>query len=367
MIAWQPDSPFNELPPPPGADVLETRAVLKSAIAANTALAKLDQAVVSIPNPTVLINSIPLLEAQASSEIENIVTTTDELFRHLDDDAGADPATRETLRYRTALKVGFDRTMERGLTAATAIDVCSTIKGREMQIRAIPGTRIGNPVTGEVTYSPPEGRDLAEAKLSEWERFVHADDGMDPLVRMAVAHYQFEAIHPFADGNGRTGRILNVMLLIEAGLLRMPVLYLSRYIIDTKNDYYRLLLAVTSEAAWEAWVLYVLAGIERTSNDTLRKIEAIRALQDDFSVRARAVTRGGADSEFQSVLFEQPYCRINTVISRCGVSRPTATGWLNALVEAGLLQESKVGRDRLFINREFLRLLVRAEGPAVQS
>ncbi|MDI9894316.1 Fic family protein [Rhodococcus sp. IEGM 1381] len=231
----------------------------------------------------------------------------------------------------------------------------------------MPGTRIGNPVTGEVTYSPPEGRDLIEAKLSEWERFVHADDGMDPLVRMAVAHYQFEAIHPFADGNGRTGRILNVMLLIEAGLLRMPVLYLSRYIIDTKNDYYRLLLAVTSEAAWEAWVLYVLAGIERTSNDTLRKIEAIRALQDDFSVRARAVTRGGADSEFQSVLFEQPYCRINTVIARCGVSRPTATGWLNALVEAGLLQESKVGRDRLFINREFLRLLVRTEGPAGRS
>ena len=367
MTAWQPDTPYNQLPPPPGTEVLETRAVLKAALAANTALAKLDQAVVSIPNPTVLINSIPLLEAQASSEIENIVTTTDELFRHLDDDAGADPATRETLRYRTALKVAFDRTIERGLTTATAIDVCSTIKGREMQIRAIPGTRIGNPATGEVTYSPPEGRALIEEKLSEWERFVHADDGMDPLVRMAVAHYQFEAIHPFADGNGRTGRILNVMLLIEAGLLRMPVLYLSRYIIDTKNDYYRLLLAVTSEAGWEAWVLYVLAGIERTSNDTLRKIEAIRTLQEDFSHRARAVSKGGADSEFQSVLFEQPYCRINTVVSRCGVSRPTATSWLNALAKEGLLQENKVGRDRLFINREFLRILVRPEGTPVHG
>ncbi|KQU07384.1 addiction module protein [Rhodococcus sp. Leaf7] len=359
MAAWQPDIPFNELPPPPGADELETRAVLKAAIAANTALAKLDQAVVSIPNPTVLINSIPILEAQASSEIENIVTTTDELFRHLDDDAGADPATRETLRYRTALKVGFDRTTERGLTTSTAIDVCSTIKGREMQVRTIPGTRIGNPSTGEVVYSPPEGRALIEEKLSAWERFIHDDDGMDPLVRMAVAHYQFEAIHPFADGNGRTGRILNVMLLIEAGLLRMPVLYLSRYINDTKNDYYRLLLEVTSDAAWEAWVLYVLAGVERTSNDTLHTVHAIRALQEDFSHRARAVSKGGADSEFQSVLFEQPYCRISTVVSRCGVSRPTATSWLSALVGAGMLQESKVGRDRLFINREFLRLLVR--------
>jgi Fic family protein len=360
-MTWHPDAPYNELPSPPTADELETRAVLKATIRANTALAKLDQAVVSIPNPTVLINSIPLLEAQASSEIENIVTTTDELFRHLEDDSGADPATRETLRYRTALRVGFDRTVERGLTTATALDVCSTIKGRDMQVRSMPGTRIGNPTTRSVTYSPPEGRHLIEEKLSEWERFVHADDGMDELVRMAVAHYQFEAIHPFSDGNGRTGRILNVLMLVQAGLLRMPVLYLSRYIIDTKNDYYRLLLAVTSERAWEEWVLYILQGIERTSNATLRKIEAIRLLQDDFALRARAASKGGADSEFQSVLFEQPYCRIQTVVNRCGVSRPTATSWLGALVDAGLLQDRKVGRDRLFINREFLQLLVRSE------
>lgn len=366
MTAWRSDVPYNELPPPPGIGQLETYAVLKAAIGANAALAKLDQAVVSIPNPTVLINSIPLLEAQASSEIENIVTTTDDLFRHLEDDAGADPATRETLRYRTALRVGFERTVDRGLTTSAALDVCSTIKGREMQIRALPGTRIGNPVTGEVAYSPPEGRALIEGKLSEWERFIHSDDGMDPLVRMAAAHYQFEAIHPFADGNGRTGRILNVMMLVEAGLLRMPVLYLSRYIIDTKNDYYRLLLAVTSDGAWEAWLLYILAGIEQTSVDTLRKIEALRALQDDFGQRARAASRGGADSIFQSVLFEQPYCRINTVISRCGVSRPTATAWLSALVDAGMLQEAKVGRDRLFINREFLDLFVRPESSAGQ-
>lgn len=198
-------------------------------------------------------------------------------------------------------------------------------------------------------------------KLSEWEKFIHADDDMDPLVCMAAAHYQFEAIHPFSDGNGRTGRILNVLMLVDAGLLRLPVLYLSRYIIDTKNDYYRLLLAVTAESAWEEWVLYVLAGIEQTSRYTLRKIEAIRELQESFSRRARAVSKGGADAEFQSVLFEQPYCRINTVVHRCGVSRPTATAWLGALSEAGMLQDVKIGRDRLFINREFLRLLARRE------
>lgn len=361
MTDWRPDSPHNKLPPPPRADALETRAVLKQAIAANKALAQLDQAVISIPNPAVLINTIPLLEAQASSEIENIVTTTDDLFRHLDDDAGADPATRETLRYRTALRTGFEQTLDRGLTSATARAVCSTIKGREMDIRALPGIRIGNPATGEVTYSPPEGREVIAQKLSEWEQFIHADDDMDPLVRMAAAHYQFEAIHPFSDGNGRTGRILNVLMLVEAQLLQLPVLYLSRYIILTKNDYYRLLLAVTERSAWEEWVLYILKGIELTSRATLKKIIAIRDLQDDFTRRARAVSRGAADSEFQAVLFEQPYCRINVVMKRCDVSRPTATSWLNALVSAGLLQDLKVGRDRLFINREFLQLLVRRE------
>ena len=361
MSAWQPDRPYNELPAPPGGDELETRRVLKAAIGANTALGQLDQAVVSIPNPTVLINSLPVLEAQASSEIENIVTTTDELFRHLDDEAGADLATRETLRYRTALRVGFEMINERGLTAATASAICSIIKGHEMKVRAVPGTRIGNPVSGDVTYSPPDGRDVLLEKLSTWERFIHADDGLDPLIRMAAAHYQFEAIHPFSDGNGRTGRILNVLMLVEAGLLRLPVLYLSRYIIDTKNDYYRLLLAVTAESAWEEWVLYILTGIEQTSRHTLRKVAAIRALQDDFSRRARAITRGGADSEFQSVLFEQPYCRITTVMNRCNVSRPTATSWLNALADNGMVQNVKIGRDRLFINREFLQLLVRRE------
>lgn len=361
VSAWDPERPYNDLPAPPSADDLETRRVLKAAIGANAALAQLDQAVASIPNPTVLINAIPILEAQASSEIENIVTTTDELFRHLEDEAGADPATRETLRYRTALRVGFDRTLERGLTTATASAICSIIKGREMKVRALPGTRIGRPGTNEVIYSPPEGRDVINEKLSEWERFIHADDGLDPLVRMAAAHYQFEAIHPFSDGNGRTGRILNVLMLMYAGLLRLPVLYLSRYIIDSKNDYYRLLLAVTAESAWEEWVLYVLAGIEVTSRYTLRKIAAIRRLQDDFNQRARAASRGGADAEFQSVLFEQPYCRIATVMERCDVSRPTATSWLTALTEAGLLQTVKIGRDRLFINREFLQLLTRHE------
>ncbi|NMO02657.1 Fic family protein [Gordonia sp. TBRC 11910] len=358
---WDPNTPFNALPPPPPADLLETRRVLKAAIGANAAVAKLNQAAKSIPNSTVLINTIPMLEAQASSEIENIVTTTDDLFRFLDDESSADSAVRETLRYRTALRVGSEHARERGLTAATATVVCSAVKGRDMRVRDLPGTRLANPVTMAVTYSPPEGRDTILDKLRSWEEFLHRADELDVLVRMAVAHYQFEAIHPFSDGNGRTGRILNILLLQEAELLHAPILYLSKYIISTKDEYYRRLLAVTSHGEWEEWILYMLRGVEATARSAARKVEAISDLQRDFALQARAVTRGGADSELQSVLFEQPYCRIGIVSQRCGVSRPTATSRLTALAKAGLLQDVKAGRDRLFINRQFLDLLVRRE------
>lgn len=361
MARWNPEKPYNSLPSPPAASVLESSAVLKAAITANRSLARLDQAAVSIPNPSVMINTIPLIEAQASSEIENIVTTTDNLFRFLDEDDSADHATRETLRYRTALRVGFGDTVRRPLTAATAVKICSTIKNREMRIRDLPGTRLAHPGTGAITYSPPEGPEVISRKLTEWETFVHADDGLDPLIRMAVAHYQFEAIHPFADGNGRTGRILNVLMLHQAGLLRSPILYLSRYIIETKDEYYRRLLAVTADGAWHDWILYLLRGVDVASQSALRKITAIRDLQDSFAHRAREVTRGGSDAVLLNVLFEQPYCRISVVVDRCGVSRPTATSWLTALSGAGLLEDVKVGRDRLFINRELLDVLSRRE------
>ncbi|MBU6245604.1 MAG: Fic family protein [Actinomycetales bacterium] len=354
---WHRDMPHNELPPPPPVEDLESRAVLKDAVAARVALARLDVAAASIPNPTVLINAIPLLEAQASSEIENIVTTTDALFRHAQDDAHADPPTKEALRYRTALRAGFEQVQSRGLTTSVAVQVCSTIKGHVMDLRSLPGTRIGNPLTGEIAYSPPEGRDLIARKLSEWESFVHADDGMDPLVRMAAAHHQFEAIHPFTDGNGRTGRILNILMLTDVGLLQQPLLYLSRYFIETKAEYYRLLLSVTAEGAWEDWIRYVLTGVAESSTSTLEKIGEIRTLQERFAHAARAVSRGSADSELQSALFEQPYCRITTVMERCDVSRPTATKWLESLLGAGLVSDVRVGRERLFINHELLEIL----------
>lgn len=360
-MSWSPEVPFNDLPPlPPEGFDLEPKPVLKATVGARTALATLAQAGQVLPNPNVLIRAVPLLEAQASSEIENIVTTADELFKHVDS-GGGDNATKEALRYRSALFAGVESIRSRPLTAATAARVCSELQGRDMAVRAVPGTRIANPTTREVVYAPPEGADLIRDKLSAWERFVHSDDDLDPLVRMAVAHYQFEAIHPFHDGNGRTGRVLNILMLIEAGLLRDPILYLSRAIIARKNDYYRLLRAVTAEDAWIEWILYMLDVVRESALSTTRKIGAIRTCQDDIAERARAATPGGRDAQFLAVLFEQPYSRINTVARRCDISRQTASSWLHALVDAGLLSDVKVGKELLFVNHEFLDVLTRPE------
>lgn len=360
-MPWSPELPFNELPPPPPPRIdLEPKSVLKATIEARTALATLAQAGQLLPDPNVLIHAVPLLEAQASSEIENIVTTADELFKHVDV-GGGDRATKEALRYRSALFAGFDAIGERPLSARTAAMICSRLQGRDMDVRAVPGTRIANPTTREIVYAPPEGADVIREKLTSWERFVHADDDLDPLVRMAIAHYQFEAIHPFHDGNGRTGRVLNILMLIEAGLLNDPILYLSRSIIARKNDYYRLLRAVTAEGAWIEWIRYMLEVVRESATSTTRKIGSIRTCQENIAERARAATPGGRDARFLAVLFEQPYCRIGSVVDRCEVSRQTASTWLHALVGAGLLQDVKIGRELVFVNHEFLDVLTRPE------
>lgn len=360
-MAWNPGIPYNDLPPlpPPGFD-LEPKSVLKATIEARAALATLAQAGRLLPNPHVLIHAVPLLEAQASSEIENIVTTADELFKHAES-GGGDHATKEALRYRSALFAGVDAIRRRPLTGGTAAAICSELQGREMKVRSVPGTRIANPTSRAITDAPPEGADVINQKLSEWERFVHGEDDLDPLVRMAVAHYQFEAIHPFHDGNGRTGRVINILMLIEAGLLDEPILYLSRSIIARKNDYYRLLRAVTAEDAWIEWIHYMLDAVRDSAESTIRKITSIRSCQDDIAERARAATIGGRDVQLLAVLFEQPYCRISTVVERCGVSRQTASSWLHALADAELLENVKVGRERLFVNHEFLEVLTRPE------
>ncbi len=356
---WTPTEPYNELRKPPVAS-LESRDVLKSTTEARAGLAALDQAVHRLPNPSILLNAVTLLEAQASSEIENIVTTTDELFQLASvEGTHANPATRETLRYRTALYTGIASLNSRPLSTTTATQVCSSVNGRDMQIRDLPGTFIGDPVAHTVRYTPPDGTVVIADKLDDWEGFVHGEHELDPLVVMAAAHYHFEAIHPFPDGNGRTGRILNILMLIESDLLREPVLYLSRYIIENKNEYYRLLLEVTKNSAWEEWILFMLEGVRQTAELILGLIDEIQALQEDFRTEMRAKTTVGANSDVLDLLFERPYCRIVDVIERSEVSRPTASKWLNELVSQSMLETVKVGRDRLFINSRLLKVLSR--------
>ena len=357
MTEWNPDAPYNSLSSLPPQVEIETKTILKATVAARAALARLDEAARTLRDPSVLINTIALLEAQASSEIENIVTTTDELFRWAENEAKAtDPATREALRYRSALRAGFETVIERPLSAAAAAEICSRVRGHDTRYRTGSGTYIGGP-HGRRVYTPPEGREVIVTKLAEWERFLHSATDLDPLVVMALTHYQFEAIHPFADGNGRTGRILNVLVLVQAGLLSLPILYLSRYIIRTKQQYYDLLLAVTRDGAWQGWVLYILEGVRQTADFTLAKIDGIRALQAVVHDEMAATLPRGVDADLLAALFEQPYLRIRAVRERCRVSRPTATKWLDALVTAGVLKELHVGRDRLFVNHRLLDVL----------
>ena len=252
MTDFNPSLPYNDLPDlPPPREQLETTAILKRCIEARVAVAELKQAAELIPNSAVLVNALPLLEAQASSEIENIVTTTDRLFEYADiAEDRADAATKEALRYRTALYEGTKMVQRGMLTTDMAIQICSIVKGMELDVRADSGTTLKSRMTGEVIYTPPVGQKLLLEKLDNWTRFMHEDTDIDPLVRMAVQHYQFEAIHPFVDGNGRTGRILNILFLVQHGLLDSPILYLSRFIIQNKAPYYRLIKKVTHEQDW---------------------------------------------------------------------------------------------------------------------
>jgi Fic family protein len=357
-MPFDPSRPYNSLPAlPPKAEV-ESRSVLKACIAARAALASLKTAGALIPNQTVLINSIPLLEAQASSEIENIVTTADRMFEFADvKSEQADPATKEALRYRTALRQGFDRLTKRPVATAMAVDICRTITGVDLDVRKTPGTKLVNSKTGAVIYTPPEGEDVLRKMLANWENWIHDAEDIDPLIRMAVMHYQFEAIHPFIDGNGRTGRVLNLLFLVEQGLLDIPILYLSRYINQHRQDYYRLLLAVTAEGGWEDWLGFMIEAVRETSEWTSQRIEAIRKLADETADQIRQKAPKIYSRELADLIFVQPYCRVANVVEANIAKRQTAAVYLEQLTGLGLLEKRKAGRENLYLNPAFLRLL----------
>ena len=349
--------PYNDLPDLPPAVLVETPRVLKECIAAHRALGRMRAAAMALPDQTILINAIPLLEAQASSQIENIVTTADALFRADVLERTDDPAVKEALRYRTALRHGVDAIEERPISTNLMIELCSIVTGVDTRIRATPGTTLRGDRTGEVVYTPPTGEGVLREKLAAWERFAHGASDLDPLVRIALLHYQFEAIHPFHDGNGRTGRILNLLLALRDDLLDTPILYLSGYILSTRGEYYRLLRAVTTDAAWEAWVLYLLEGIRLTAISTTTRIEIIRSLMISTAERVRREAPASSSPLLLEVIFSKPYCRISDVVDAGIAKRQRASVHLKELVRIGILEEYAVSRDRIFLHRDLLDAL----------
>ena len=363
MTDFNPEVPHNTLPnlPPPG-ELIETTQILKRCINARVALAELKQAAELIPNSAVLVNALPLLEARASSEIENIVTTTDKLFEFADiAEDRADAATKEALRYRTALYEGTKMVQRGMLTTDMAIQICSTIKGLELDIRSESGTTLKNRMTGKTIYTPPVGQQLLIEKLDNWADFMHRHTEFDPLVRLAVQHYQFEAIHPFADGNGRTGRILNILFLVEHGLLDSPILYLSRYIIQNKAAYYRLLQNVTSEQDWGPWIIFILDGVEETCTWTTDKIKSIRELMEHTGQFVQKSLPKIYSWELVELMFKQPYCRIGNLVENGIAKRQTASVYLKQLCDLGVLREIKSGRENIFVHPKYIELLTGEE------
>jgi Fic family protein len=355
------DRPFNDLPLLPPTLELETKAVLKQALSASRALAELKVAGALIPNQSVLLSTLGLQEAKVSSEIENIVTTNDELYRAFaDQEPTMNLATKEVLSYNKALWFGFEALRSgRPLSTRLIEEIGAIVKPSAGGIRRVPGTKIAN-TARETIYTPPDGESVIRDKLANLEKFLYAqsETELDPLIKMAVLHYQFEAIHPFSDGNGRTGRILNILYLIEAGLLEVPVLYLSRFIIENKTDYYNGLRAVTESEAWEAWVLYMLRAVEKTALETRQKILDIQALMQEISNLVREQLPKVYKKELIELIFHQPYTKIR-FLEQAGLAknRQAASDALRSLVSLDVLEGTKVGREWYFLNPRFLALL----------
>ena len=361
-MQFDPLKPYNELPLlPPKVDI-ETRSVLKKAISAGRALAELKGLGETIPNQAILVNSIVLQEAKASSEIENIITTHDALFQAFSAQTSQiDQATKEVLRYREALWEGFNALRERSLlTTNLFVRIVQTIRGNQAGIRNTPGTKVANAATGEVIFTPPEGETVIRDKLRNLEEYIHGESPVDPLVKLAIIHYQFEAIHPFTDGNGRTGRIVNILYLVLNGLLDLPVLYLSKYIIDRKSDYYQLLRGVTANGEWEPWVLYMLDAVEQTALHTKQKILAIRELvAETIRLVKEKLPSRVYSKELIEILFRQPYTKVQFLVDAGLAERKTAANYLKELEEAGIVVVRKIGKENLYLNVRLFELLSR--------
>lgn len=351
---------------PPTAD-LETVRVLKALNRASRALADLKGQAKTIPNQGILIDTLALQEAKASSEIENIVTTQDELFQaDLFPGDPQSPVAKEVALYRDALKLGFTRLRETDglIPNSVLIDVYQLLKGRTDGFRKTPGTALKNEQTGETVFVPPQDVRAIVDHMTALEQFVNDDDicDLDPLIKMALIHHQFESIHPFPDGNGRIGRILNVLYLTRAGLLEIPILYLSRYITRHKAAYYQKLQAARDDGAWEDWIVYMLDAVAETSVTTINLVTGIREQMVTVKHRMRNELPRLYSQELLNNLFRYPYTRIDYVQNDLDVTRQTAAKYLDTLAEHGFVEKHRSGKNNYFINVDLVHLFLEVSG-----
>lgn len=355
-----PEIPYNDLPLLPPSSNLESVKVLRQVTKAAVALAELKGLANTLPNPNILLNAVILKEARASSEIENIITTQDKLYQALSAKGiQIDNATKEVLRYREALLTGYSFIQKKGFISTNAIlQIQKVLEENNAGIRKLPGTALRNATNGKVIYTPPDGHEVLLKLMKNLEEYLNDDqDDLSPLIKMAVQHYQFESIHPFYDGNGRTGRILNVLYLILHRLLDSPVLYLSDYIIQHKSDYYRLLQEVRIKENWEEWILFILTGVEYTAKATIEQIGQINQVFEKIQEKVKKRIPKVYSKDLIELLFEHPYCKIEYVIDRLEVSRVTASKYLQELERIEVLQSKQVWKETLYVNKALFGLL----------
>ncbi|MBK9271488.1 MAG: Fic family protein [Saprospiraceae bacterium] len=353
--------PFNALPDLPPATHLETTEIFKATIRANKLLAELKGFCQTLPNPELLLNTIVLQESKESSAIENIVTTQDELYKAtLMGDKVKNQAAKEVLQYREAMYFGLSELDKTGLiTTNLLVGIMQKLRNTRDGIRRNPGTKLSKPISGQIVYTPPEGETIIREKLFTLERYINVSDGdsLDPLIKMALIHYQFEAIHPFSDGNGRAGRILNILYLIQQEMIGLPVLYLSKYIIENRSDYYRLLREVTEQNNWIDWVLYVVNGVAETSQSTLIKIKRIIELKANAENDLKSALGSSFSRDLNDLLFSFPYIKIGVLDENGIAKRQTASRYLKEIEKAGWLSSVQVWKETYYINHNLIKIL----------
>ena len=358
MAVFNKDIPYNDLPLLPPKKELETTAVLRKTISASRALSKLNGAITNLPNPRLFLDTIHLQEAKASSEIENIITTNDDLYQAIVADKKFDnPAAKEVISYKEALWHGLEQLEKKPIiTTNLCIEIVQRIKQNTSEIRKTSGTTLSNSQGGTI-YTPPSGESIIRDKLANLEKFINEPSKLDPLIKMALMHYQFEAIHPFADGNGRTGRILLLLYLKLEKLLDVPAIYLSEYIINNKAAYYKRLRLVTEKDDWEGWILYMLDMIEITSKKGIFRLESIIALMESISTEIKERLPKAYSKELIEILFRLPYTKRQHLMDE-GLGTPKTVGnYLRELEQAGFLHSFKVGKEKLYLNYQLMEIL----------